>query len=246
MWCNNLFVINQWSSYGQRYFRKDPYETDEGGDVRPTVLHEWIRAISYHVCDVFVETLRTFRNRIVSKVSLNYIVHVKTVLFEFTDRTPSQCWLTGRGKGGVGWCHCRRDGPTAGASTSLPINKKRKYVNETWRYYDGEKSVLQTSVTSESPIKQQMLQIANRSSSRLQPCRRKFGNRSTSDVIKHSRPTNWKESEIWSESVVLCWFSKFYPPVLAGTWLSSPSKMTIEKKHTDHRWGMGIMATARG
>lgn len=71
---NKLNVVQQ-PLYGQRYFRKDPYETHEGGDVRPAVLYEWIRTISNHVCDVFVETLRTFRNRIVSIVGLNDIVH---------------------------------------------------------------------------------------------------------------------------------------------------------------------------
>lgn len=172
---------------------------------------------------------------------------MRTDLFEFTDRTPSQCWRTGRRKGRVRWCRCRRDGPAAGASTSLPINKKKR---RKWNMViQWKERAAQTSVTSESPSRQQMLQIANSSISRLQPCRRKFGNRSTSDVIKHSRPTNWKETRKlkWvgvfvSIHQVVSWCA----PVLADTWLSSPSKMTIEKKHTDHRWGMGIMATARG
>lgn len=34
--------------------------------------------------------------------------------------------------------------------------------------------------------------------------------------------------------------------ILADTWLSSPSRMIMRKKHTDHTWGIGIIATARG
>lgn len=60
-------------------FSEDAYETDEGGDVRPAVLHEWIRTISNHVCDVLVETVRTFGNQTVSKVSLKYPGNIKTV-----------------------------------------------------------------------------------------------------------------------------------------------------------------------
>lgn len=55
-----------------------------------------------------------------------------------------------------------------------------------------------------------------------------------------------RKQESWRESVLLSSLCLFYPPGLAATWLSSPSKMTMEKKHTDHRWGTGIMATARG
>lgn len=123
--CSNLFVISRWSSYGQRHFREHPYKTDEGGDVCPAVLHEWIRTISNHVCDVLVETLRTFGNQKVNKVSLGDIIQVKTTC-GVTDRTPSQCWPTRTGKGGVKWCHCRHDGPTTGASTSPPIKKIRQ------------------------------------------------------------------------------------------------------------------------
>lgn len=94
-----------------------------------------------------------------------------------------------------------------------------------------KKCAAHTSVTRESPIKQQMLQIANRSSSRLQPCLREFGNRSTRDVIKHSRPTNWKEPEYlkW----VLC-------PVLIQQDLFLGSShfsryLTVQSKQNDHR-----------
>lgn len=71
-------------------FREDAYETDEGGDVRPAVLHEWIRTISNHVCDVLVETVRTFgTDRQSAKSASNTPVILK--LLEFTDHTPSRC-----------------------------------------------------------------------------------------------------------------------------------------------------------
>lgn len=62
------------------------------------------------------------------------------------------------------------------------------------------------------------------------------------DKLEGSRRLQWVGAFIVIQySAVLT-----VPRGLDGTWLSSPSRMTMEKKHTDHSWGMGIMATARG
>lgn len=68
MRCNNLFVTTD--DHHTDKDISDAYETHEGGDVCPAVLHEWIWTISNHVCDVFVETLRTYGNQTVGKDSL--------------------------------------------------------------------------------------------------------------------------------------------------------------------------------